>query len=101
MSAEQTEVVSQNMAVEFVAKLSAERTTANAANQPADDGAGDRTDSDANRAGDSAKRCAGLTACQRSADAASGTADGAYRSGDLHGVMEGSDFWGVTARTLQ
>lgn len=40
MTAEQTEVVSQNVAVEFVAKLSAERTTANATNQPTDDGAG-------------------------------------------------------------
>ncbi len=40
MPAEQAEIVSQDVAVEFVAKLSAERTTANAANQPADDGAG-------------------------------------------------------------
>ncbi len=40
MPAEQAQVVSQQVAVEFVAKLGAERTTANAANQPTDDGAG-------------------------------------------------------------
>lgn len=41
MPAEQAEVVSQDVAVELVAKLSAERAATDAAGQSAEDGTGD------------------------------------------------------------
>jgi hypothetical protein len=42
-----------------------------------------------------------LTASQGSADATSSTADCADGGSDPHGVMEGGDFGGATARALQ
>ncbi|EGB95904.1 hypothetical protein G1E_26378 [Pseudomonas sp. TJI-51] len=101
MTAEQAEVVGQYMAVERLAELRANRTTTDASGQTAENGAGDRTEGDADRAGDYAKRCAGLAACQSSTDASCETTDSADGRASFHGVMERSDFGGVTAGALQ
>lgn len=101
VTAEQAEVVSQHMAIERFAKLSAERTATDASGQATEDGARYRAECDTDRTGDYTKRCAGLAACQSSTDAtceASNSADGRTC---FHGVMERSDFWGVTAGALQ
>jgi hypothetical protein len=101
VTAEQAEVVSQDVAVQRLAELSSERTTADASGQAAEDGTRYRSECDADRAGDYAERCAGLAACQSSADATCEATDRADSSAGLHGVMERSDFGGVTAGTLQ
>lgn len=101
MPAEQAEVMGQDMAVELVAQLSTERAAADTTGQAAEDGARDRTDGDADGTCDRANGCASLPASQCSTDATCSTADGADCGGDLHGVVEGSDFGGVTARALQ
>lgn len=101
MPAEQAEVVGQDVAVELVAELSAESATADATGQAAEDGARDRADGDADGTCDRSNGCASLSTSHCSTDATCSTADGADCSGDLHGVVEGSDFWGVTARAVQ
>jgi hypothetical protein len=101
MTAEQAEVVSQDMAVERLAELSANRTAADASGQAAENGAGYRTKCDTDRAGDYTERCAGLAACQSSTDASCETTDSADGRASFHGVMERSDFGGVTAGALQ
>lgn len=101
MSADQAEVVSQDVAVELVAKLSAEGAATDASGQSAEDGAGDRANGNAGGASNGANSRPGLTASQCSTDATSGTADRAGSSGNLHGVVEGSDFWRATAGALQ
>lgn len=101
MTAEQAEVVGQDVAVERLAELSAQRTAANPAGQAAEDGARHRTEGDADRAGERADSGASLATSQGSADATRNTAHGADGGADFHGVMEGSDFGGVTARALQ
>ncbi len=93
--------MSQNMAVELVAELSAESATADATGQAAEDGARDRADGDADGACDRTNGCASLSTSHCSTDATCSTADGADCGGNLHGVVEGSDFGGVTARALQ
>lgn len=52
MTAEQTEVVSQNVAIERLAELRSERAAAYAAGQTAEDGTGYRTEGDTDRAGE-------------------------------------------------
>lgn len=101
VTAEQAEVVSQNMAVERFAELSANRTATDASGQPAENGTGYRAECYTDRAGDYAKRCAGLAACQGSANATCEATDSADGCAGFHGVMERSDFGGVTARALQ
>ena len=101
VTAEQAEVVSQYMAVERLAELRANRTTADASGQTSENGARHRTDGDADRAGNYAERCAGFAACQSSANASCEATDSADGRGGLHGVMERSDFGGMTARALQ
>ncbi len=101
MTAEQAEVVSQNVSVERVAQLRAERTTANTSGQTAEDGARHRAERDAGRASESTNKRTSLTTCQCSAYTARSTTHGADSRADFHGVMEGSNFWGVTARALQ
>ncbi len=101
MTAEQAEIVGQDMAVERFTELRAERTTTDPTGQAAEDGARHGAEGDADRAGECADSCASLTACQGSADAARNTADGADGRADFHGVMEGSDFGGMTAGALQ
>lgn len=88
MTAEQAEVVGQDVTVERLAELSTKCTATHPAGQAAEDGARHGAEGDADRSGDYAERCAGLAACQGSTDAtceASNSADG--RAG-FHGVME-------------
>ena len=101
VTAEQAEVVSQYMAVERLAELRANRTTTDASGQADEDGAQYRAECDTDRAGDYAERCAGLAACQGSANATGEAADSAHGRAGFHGVMERSDFRGVTAGALQ
>lgn len=88
VTAEQAEVVGQDVTVERLAELSADRTAADASGQPAENGARYRTECDADRAGDYTKRRAGLAACQSSADATSEATDSANGRTGFHGVME-------------
>lgn len=92
VTAEQAEVVGQYMAVERLAELRANRTTTDASGQTAENGARYRTEGDADRAGDYAKRCAGLAACKSSTDATGEATDSADGCAGFHGVMERSDF---------
>ena len=92
MTAEQAEIVGQDMAVERLAELGAERTATDASGQATEDGARHGAECDTNRAGDYAERCAGLAACQSSTDASCETTDRADSSAGFHGVMERSDF---------
>lgn len=101
MTAEQAEVVSQDVTVERLAELSADRTAADASGKATENGAGYRAEGDADRASKRADSCASLTTSQGSADAASNTAYGADGRAGFHCVMKRSDFGGVTARALQ
>lgn len=101
MTAEQTEVVGQDVAVERLAQLCAECAATYTAGQAAEDGARHGAEGDADRPGERADSCASLTTCQGSADATRNTSHGADGGADFHGVVEGSDFGGVTARALQ
>lgn len=92
MAAEQAEVVGQDVTVERVAQLRAERTTTNPAGQATEDGPRYRTEGDTNRASESANQRTCLAASQCSADATHSTAHGADGCADFHGVMEGRDF---------
>ena len=101
MPADQAQVVSEYVAIQCVAELSAQGTAAGATDKRAEDGTGDGADSDAEWTGDGANGSAGLTACQCCADASSGTAHRADGGGDFPGLVERSDFGRVTARALQ
>ncbi len=89
------------MAVERLAELSANRAATDASGKAAENGAGYRAQGYTDRAGNYAERCAGLAASQSSANATCEATDRADSSAGLHGVMERSDFGGVTARALQ
>ena len=91
----------QDMAVERLAELGTERTATDASGQAAENGARYRAEGDADRASDYAECCAGLAACQSSTDATGEATDSADGRAGFHGVMERSDFGGVTARALQ
>lgn len=101
ITAEQAEVVGQYVTVKRLAQLRAERTTTNPTGQAAEDGARHGSEGDADRPGKRADSCASLTTSQGSADATRNTAHSADDCADFHGVMEGSNFGGVTARALQ
>ena len=101
MTAEQAEVVGQDVTVERLTQLSAERTATDPAGETAEDSARYGTEGDADRSGECAECCTSLTTCQSSADAARNTTDSTDGSAGFHGVMERSDFGGVTARALQ
>ncbi|MCY1305826.1 hypothetical protein D9M70_556520 [compost metagenome] len=88
MAAQQAEVVGQDVAVERLTELSAERAAAYSTGQRAEDGTRHGSEGDADRSGDSAERCAGLAARQSSADASRSTAHGTDGGADFHGVME-------------
>ncbi|MGU2324120.1 hypothetical protein ACSESY_09260 [Pseudomonas aeruginosa] len=92
MTAEQAEVVGQDVAVERLTQLSTECATTYTAGQAAEDGARHGAEGDTDRAGECADSCASLATYQGSADAARNTTHGADGSADFHGVMEGSDF---------
>lgn len=91
----------EDVTVERLTKLSAERAAAYATGQTAEDSARHGAEGDADRSGESTECCAGLTTREGSADATRNTAHGADGGANFHGVMEGSDFGGVTARALQ
>lgn len=101
MTAEQAEVVGQDVAVERPTELCADRTSTYPAGQAAEDGARYGTEGDADRAGERADSGASLATGEGSADATRNTAHGADGGAEFHGVMEGSDFGGATARALQ
>ncbi len=101
MTTEQAEVVGQDVAVERFAQLRAERATTNPTGQAAEDGTRYGAEHDADRPGDRANKRTSLTASQCSTYATRSTAHGADGCADFHGVMEGGDFGGVTARALQ
>ena len=101
MTAEQAEVVGQDVAVERLAQLSAECAATYATGQAAEDGTRHRAERDADWAGNSTNQCTSLAASQCGTDATRSTTHGAEGRADFHGVMERSDFGGVTARTLQ
>lgn len=101
VTAEQAEVVSQDMTVERFTELGTDRTATDAAGEAAKDGARYRAESDTDRTGDYAECCAGLAACQSSTDATCEATDSTEGRAGFHGMMERSDFGGVTARALQ
>lgn len=101
MPANQAEVVGEHMAIQLVAELGPERTTANATGQAAKNGAGQRTEGDAQRTGNGADCRAGLAAGQRGGCTACCATDRADEGTDLHGGMQGCDLGRVTARALQ
>lgn len=89
------------MAIERLTQLCAKSAAADTAGQPAEDGTRYRTEGDTDRASDSANKRARLASSQRSTDAARSTTHDADGCADFHGVMERSDFGGMTARALQ
>ena len=101
VTADQAEVVGQDVTVERLAELRANRTTTDASGKTAENGTGYRAQGYTDRTGDYAERCAGLAACQSSTDATCEATDRADSSAGFHRVMERSDFWGMTARALQ
>lgn len=101
MTAEQAEVVGQNVAVERLTELRAENAATNSAGQTSEDGTRYGTEGYADRASESTDSCASLAARQGCTNAASNTAYGADGRAGFHGVMERSDFGGVTTRALQ
>ncbi|KWR75275.1 hypothetical protein RN02_23740 [Pseudomonas sp. PI1] len=101
MPANQAEVVGEHVAIQLVAELGAERTAADTACQAAKNGAGQRAEGNAQRAGNGADCCAGLTTSKSGGSATRCATDRADQGADLHGGMQRCDFGGVTARTLQ
>ncbi|GLK92193.1 hypothetical protein GCM10017655_52580 [Pseudomonas turukhanskensis] len=82
----------QYVAVERIAQLRAERTTANPAGQATEDGTRYRTEGDPDRTAESANKRTCLATSQCGADATRSTTHGADGRADFHGVMERSDF---------
>jgi hypothetical protein len=76
------------MAVERFAELRANRTSTDASGKAAENGARYRAEGDADRASDYTKRCAGLAACQSSADATGEATNRADGCAGFHSVME-------------
>lgn len=101
MPADQAEIVGEHMTIQLVTQLGAERTTADTTGQAAEDGAGQRAESDAQRTGNGSDCRAGLAPGQRGGSATCSATDRADEGTDLHGGMQGCDLGGVTARTLQ
>lgn len=101
MTAEQAEVVCQDVAVERLTELSAERAATYATGQSAKDGARYRAECDAEWAGNGTDDRASLAAGEGSTDATRSTTHGTDDGADFHGVMERVEFWRVAARALQ
>jgi len=101
MPADQAEVVGEHVAIQLVAELGTERTTADATGQAAKNGAGQRAEGDAQRTSNGADSCAGLTTSESGGSTTRGTTDRADQGTDFHGGMQGCDFGRVTARALQ
>lgn len=92
MPTDQAEIVGEDMAVKFVAELSAQRTATNSPDKPAEDGARNDSESDSERAGNSADGCTCLTACKCCTDAACCTASHTDSSRNFHGLVERGNF---------
>lgn len=101
MAAEQAEVVGQNVAIKRLTQLGAECAAANTAGKASEDCPRNRAETDTDRSGDSANQRTSLPASQCRTDATSNAANGTDSRADFHGVMERSDFGGMTARALQ
>ncbi|CAI9005397.1 conserved hypothetical protein [Pseudomonas zeae] len=101
MSTDQAQIVSEDMTIKFVAELSAQCATTGAPDKGAEDSSGHSPERDTQWAGHGANSSASLASCQCSTDATSGTAHRTDGGGDFHGLMEGGNFGGVTARALQ
>jgi len=80
------------MAIKFIAELSAQCTATSTTDKPAEDGAGNGSESDAERASDGADGGTSLAACQCSADATCCTANRTDGSSNFHGLVERGDF---------
>ena len=92
MSTDQAKIVSEDMAVKFIAELSAQCTTTSSTYKTADDGARNGSESDAERAGNSANGGTCLTASKCCTDAACCTAKRTDGSRNFHGLVERGDF---------
>lgn len=101
MSAEQTEVVGQHMAIQIFAELSAKSAATHTGSEASEDGAENCTDNDARWAGKSAESGPHLTAGECGVRASCSTADGANNGANRHGCFERGDFSRVTARALK
>jgi hypothetical protein len=75
------------MAIEFFAELSTEDAAAGTSGEPAEDGAGDCSEGDAKRAGNSADNGPHLASCQSGARTTSGSTDGSNSCANLHGCL--------------
>ena len=93
--------MSEDVAVERVTELGAECATTDPAGQAAEDGARYGTEGYTDRPGECTDSCASLATREGSADATRNTTHGADSGPDFHGVVERSDFGGMTARALQ
>jgi hypothetical protein len=92
MSTDQAEIVGEDMAVKFVAELSAQCTATSAAYKPSEDGARNGSEGDSERAGNSADGGTCLTACKCCTDAACCTANRTDGGRNFHGLVERGDF---------
>lgn len=92
MSTDQAEIVGEHVAVKFVAELSAQCTATSATYKPAEDGARNGSDSDAEWAGNGADGGTNLTACECCTDAACCTTNRADGSRNFHCLVERGDF---------
>lgn len=92
MTAEQAEVVGQDVAVERLTQLSAKGTATYATDKAAEDGARYGAKGDADWPSNSTEGCTCLATGQGSADAACYATDGADGGAGFHGGMEECDF---------
>lgn len=75
MPADQAEVVGEHVAIQLVAELGAERTTADTTGKATENGAGQRAEGDAQRTGNGTDSCAGLAASKSGGSTTRGTTD--------------------------
>lgn len=101
MSADQAEVVGEDVTIQLVAELGAECTTADATGQTTENGAGQRAEGDAQRTGNGTDSRTGLAAGKGCGCTACCATDRADQGTDLYGRMRGCDLGGITARALQ
>ncbi len=92
MPTDQAEIVGEDMAVKFVAELSAQCTATSATYKATENGARNSSESYSEWASESANSGSELAACQCSTDATCCTADRADGSCNFHGLVERGDF---------
>jgi len=88
MPTDQAEIVGEDMAVKFVAELSAQCAATNSTDKPAEDGARNGAEGDSERAGNGADGGTRLTASKCCTDAACCTANRTDGSCNFHGLVE-------------